>query len=288
METKIYISKICGLCYGSNNAINRTRDALKKNKNVVLYKEILHNKNVMDELKNSGAEIKENLENLNKSDYVIIRAHGEKETTFSYLKRKKISYLDCTCPNVKYIHLLVKRKEEEGYKIIIIGKKTHPEVVATSGWCNNPIILENEGDFSNLILDYSKYYLVCQTTFSKDKALLFIDMLKNIMNNGKKEFDYKYTICNAQKSINEAAIKLADDVDIMIIIGGENSSNSIELFNNVSKVKKAFFIHTPEDILSLVKSKKIKKGQRIGITAGASTMKEDIAFTKELLERELN
>lgn len=288
METKIYISEVCGLCYGSNNAISKTREALCDNKNVVLYKEILHNQNVINELKNKGAIIKEHIENLNENDYVIIRAHGEKESTFSHLKSKHISYLDCTCPNVKAIHLLVKKKQQEGYKIIIIGKKSHPEVIATSGWCNNPIIIENENDFNKLILKHPKYYLVCQTTFSKDKAELFITKILNILNDKKKEFDYKNTICNAQKNINESSIKLANDMDIMIVIGGKNSSNSIELFNNVSKVKTTYFIHDPNEVLDLVKNNLIKRGQKIGITAGASTMNEDIVYTKKLLEIELN
>lgn len=288
METKIYISETCGLCYGSNNAISKTKEALKSNKNVILYKEILHNSNVIRELESKGAKIVNSLENVRNSNYVVIRAHGEKEETFSYLKSKNISYLDCTCPNVKAIHLLVKKKQEEGYKIIIIGKKTHPEVMATSGWCKNPIIIEEENDFNEFTFQYPKYYLVCQTTFSKNKAELFINKIINIMRNMKKEFDYKNTICNAQKNISEASVKLACDMDVMIVIGGKHSSNSIELFNRINNIKITYFIHEPTDVLELVEQRKIRKGQKIGITAGASTMKEDIALVKKLLENELN
>ena len=94
MCANVYISEICGLCYGSNNAINKTRDALKENNNIVLYKEILHNKNVMKELESNGATIKYNLEEITTNDYVIVRAHGEPFSTFEHFKNNNIKYLD--------------------------------------------------------------------------------------------------------------------------------------------------------------------------------------------------
>lgn len=292
-ESKVYISPVCGLCYGSNNAINKTRESLNSNNNVILYKEILHNSNVIKELTNKGAKTKIHLKDIEKNDYVVIRAHGEPESTFSYFKDNGIKYLDCTCPNVKAIHLLVKEKDKQGYKVIIIGKHgeseetMHPEVYATSKWCNNPIIIENEEDIKKIDLRYSKYYLVCQTTFNKDKALNYIEYVKNIMIKNNKIFEYKNTICNAQKAINEASIKLANEVDIMIVMGGRNSSNSKELYKNLLKVKQTLFIEKPKDIIFFIRANVLDENQKIGITAGASTMKEDILKLKEIIEKSL-
>lgn len=287
MKTEIYVSEICGLCYGSSTAINKTRDILKTNNNVVIYKELLHNKNVMQELNNNGAILKNELDELTSNDLVIIRAHGEPYSTFEFLKENNISFTDCTCPNVKAIHLLVKNKGSLGYKIIIVGKLSHPEVFATRGWCNDAFVIEEEKDILSIDLSFDKYYLVCQTTFSKDKAQILIKKIENLMNDNNKVFEYKNTICNAQKNINNAAVKLANKVDIMIVIGGKNSSNSRELFNNINRIKETYFIEEPNSVIALVKNNALKKGQKIGITAGASTMKEDILKVKTLLENSL-
>lgn len=291
MKFNVHISPICGLCYGSNNAITSTREALKTNKNVVLYKEILHNKNVLNELENSGAKQKNDLHDLEKNDYVIIRGHGEPLSTFEYLEKNSIKYLDCTCPNVKAINLLVKKKSEEGYKIILIGKygfdnkPIHPEVFATVGWCiNPPILIEDESEINNIDLSYEKYYLVAQTTFSKDKSEKFINLIEKLMKSNNKQFEYKNTVCNAQKNINKAAEDLAKEMDVMIVIGGKHSSNSKELYNNINTIKETYFIENPEEVLELIKIFAEKKHQKIGITAGASTMKEDVLKVKYFLE----
>ena len=292
-ESKVYISQVCGLCYGSDNAINKTRELLEKYNNVVLYKEILHNENVIKELESKGAKTKNNLKDIDKNDYVVIRAHGEPSSTFEYFDKNNIKYLDCTCPNVKTIHLLVKEKDTDGYKIIIIGKHgnyketMHPEVYATSKWCTNPIIIENKDDIKNIDLNYNKYYLVCQTTFNKDKAIQYINIINNLMITNNKKFEYMNTICNAQKNINEASIKLANEVDIMIVMGGRNSSNSKELYKNLLKIKQTLFIEKPKDIIFFIRANVLDENQKIGITAGASTMKEDILKLKEIIEKSL-
>lgn len=292
-ESKVYISSICGLCSGATSAINKTKELLKSTNNVVLYKELLHNSTVIKNLENNGAIVKNNLKDIKKDEYVVIRGHGEAPETFEYLNKNEIKYLDCTCPNVKAIQLLVKEKDNIGYKIIIIGKHgnyketMHPEVYATSKWCNNPIIIENEDDIKNIDLSYGKYYLVSQTTFNKDKASEYINIINKIMIKNNKIFECKNTICNAQKAINESSIKLANDVDIMIVIGGRNSSNSKELYKSLLKVKQTLFIEKPKDIIYFIRSNILDKNQKIGITAGASTMKEDILKLKEIIEKSL-
>ena len=281
---KVLVAETCGLCNGAKRTLDGVLKSYKQNKNVTLYKEILHNKNVINSLKQMGIKQKDNLEDINKDDYVIIRGHGEPISTFKFLESNNIEYLDCTCPNVKYINLLVKEKSEEGYKIIIVGKKSHPEVIATSGWCDNPILVEEEGDINNINFNFSKYYLVVQTTFSTKKAEQIIDKIKCLMKNGYKEFLYKNTTCNAQKIINQSSEKLANKVDAMIVIGGKNSSNTKELYNNLSKVKKTFLIEDVCEVNELIREKEITSNMTIGITAGASTLKEDILSLENLLK----
>ena len=145
----ICFPKIYGTCKGANNAINVAIKVKNENpkKNVYIYKEILHNNYVVNVLNNLGIEIIESLDNLTKNDIVIIRAHGEPKSTFDYLEKNNIEYYDATCVTVKKVHDIVVDKMKD-YKIIIVGKKNHPEVIATNGWCdNNAIIIENEKDY---------------------------------------------------------------------------------------------------------------------------------------------
>lgn len=104
---KVLVSEICGLCAGALNAILKTREVATKEKNVTLFKELLHNKNVIKELQSKGVTTKNTLEEITNNDYVIIRAHGEPKQTYDILNTRKINYLDLTCANVKAINMIV-------------------------------------------------------------------------------------------------------------------------------------------------------------------------------------
>ena len=233
----VIIAETCCLCYGASQAIKKTLEALNNGERIAMLHEILHNKNVMNKLKNSGAKVIEDVSEAEDKDCVVICAHGESKSTFDFLKSKNIKYLDCTCPNVKVIEELVKRKNFEGYKIIIIGKHgfggkpMHAEVKGTMGWCDNPILIEDESEIYNINLSYPKYFLVIQTTFAKNLAENYISIIEDLMKNNNKIFEYKNTICNAQKQINNSAIDLCKKVDIMVVVGGKNSNNSIARIN---------------------------------------------------------
>lgn len=289
--SEIYIAETCGLCFGSNNAISKTKEQLEKRNNVVLFKEILHNKNVMKTLQDKGAVVKDTIEEINKNDFVIIRAHGEPLSTFKHFEDNEIGFLDCTCPKVKAINLIAQEKDKQGYKIIIIGKHgfdgkpMHPEVAGTAGWCNNPLFVEDESEIEKIDLSFEKYFLVVQTTFSKDKAELFIEKISNFLKANNKIFDFKNTVCNAQKEINLSAQALATKVDAMVVIGGKNSSNTKELFLKLAQTKPTFWIENVQEAKTLVDEKKLTNDMKIGITAGASTLKEDVVELKNELEK---
>ena len=289
---EIKIAKVCGLCFGSNRAIAETINACKEKNNVVVFKQILHNKNVVKKLQECGARVKEDINKLRSSDFVIIRAHGEPKNTYEYLEKNNIEYLDLTCPKVKAIHMLVNQKHQQGYKNIIIGKngfngtEIHPEVLGTCGWAEDPIVIEDETEVKNLNMSFNKYFLTVQTTFSRSKANYLIDLIKAKMEEFGKEFDYKNTICDAQKNINECAEKLARDVDVMVIVGGKNSSNTKELFLSLSKIKPSYHIETKEEALALAKSGELCN-KAVGLTAGASTMLEDVKEIKQILEKNI-
>jgi 4-hydroxy-3-methylbut-2-enyl diphosphate reductase len=290
----IKISQVCGLCAGCTRAIDTAVKEVESGKKVTIFKEIVHNKNVNSYLESIGAKCEESIENLTSDSVVIIRAHGEPPETFEYLKNKGIDFRDCTCLNVSKIHELVKEYSEKGYAVIILGKHKkalHPEVFGTIGWAKTDVVLiESSEDVEKLKeLKNDKFYLVCQTTFNMKKADELISEIQDVLKSNNSELVVNKSLCLAQKTINEFSAKLATESDVMIVVGGSNSSNSIELFKNVSSICPSIFI---EDIYSYKDALKdagleITSQTRVGITAGASTRKEELVELKKLIENDL-
>lgn len=286
-KTNVQICDTCCLCYGAKRALEGAINAKKQGKNVVLFKEILHNKRAVQTLTSLGILVKDNLSEFSTNDYVILRAHGEGKDTYKYLQENNISYLDLTCPNVLNINKLVEKMDNLGYKIILIGKygyktgKMHPEVLGTSKWCNNPIFIEDLEEVLSIPLDYDKYFLVVQTTFNQTKALKIIDEVKNRLKD--KVFEYKNTTCSAQRLINEKSQLLAQKVDKMIVVGGKNSSNSKEIFNNLQTIVTTYFAEDLSEVKALVKENKLVCGDKIGLTGGASTLIDELQEIKDYL-----
>lgn len=294
---KIIISDVCGLCLGCKTAIDTAKEQ-SKTKKVVLFKEIVHNKNANKSLEDLGIATINSLDEANKNEHIILRAHGEPPETYKFLKENQIEFSDCTCKNVTKIHEMVKEFSENNYTIIIIGKygktlgKMHPEIFGTIGWCKNePILVEDEEDISKITTsNQNKFYLVCQTTFNEKKADELIAKITEICGENKFKLVVNKSICYAQKAINNSSVNLAKNCDIMIVVGGKNSSNSLELFNNVSPFTKAIFI---EDINTwhdeIVRcGYNFNKDTVIGLTAGASTLKEEFVELKKLIEEKQN
>ncbi|MGM9877950.1 MAG: 4-hydroxy-3-methylbut-2-enyl diphosphate reductase [Bacilli bacterium] len=279
----IHYPKVFGCCSGSIKAINMAIELKEKNKNknVYIYKEILHNKYIIDYLEKKDIYCIDDLSLINKNDILIIRAHGEAKSTYDYLEDNGIKYYDATCINVKKIHELVINKYNEGYKIIIIGKKDHPEVIGTNGQINNSaIIIESEEDYK-LLDKKEKYYVVNQTTANIEKSQKFYNYLK------ENNYDYIFdnTICNNQKLIHDSSVNLAKTMDLMIVIGGNNSSNTKELYNKCLKVQKNTYLFSNiKDFYEFIKKENISDNINIGITGSASTLKEEVYEYSHLLE----
>ena len=277
----IYYPKIYGTCIGANRAINIAYKLKEefKDKHIVIFKEILHNEYVIDELKNDGIDIINDLNELKKDDILVIRAHGEPKETYEYLNKNNITYYDATCKKVERIHELVEEKYNDNYKIIIVGKKNHPEVIGTNGWCNNEaIIVENKSDYTFNPRDY--YYVVSQTTISQNK----VDELTDYLAKNHYYYSLDNTICNYQKQIQTSAVELANNVDLMIVVGGKSSSNTKELYNVCNKICKSYFFNDINEVFNFLKTSKFKKNIKIGITGGASTSKKQISEIANLIE----
>ena len=278
----IYYPKVYGTCAGANKAIEAAYKLKKENKdkNIYIYKEILHNPYIINELLKDDIKCIDDLSILNENDILIIRAHGEPKETYDYLNSHNIEYYDATCTNVLKVHNLAIKKHNDGYKIIIIGKKTHPEVIGTNGWINNEgIIIEDKDDYKELN-NNDKYFIVCQTTISHKK----LQELLNYMNENNISYEIENTICNAQKLIQTSSVTLAEQMDIMFVIGGKESSNTKELYNLCNEVTKTYYFSDIKDFFNFIKKEKYTLNTKIGFTGGASTPKEQIKEYANLLE----
>ena len=179
----IYLPKIYGTCKGASRSVDLSMDLAKKTKDVYMYKEILHNKDVIDYLLSSGVKYTEDIKDVKAGNTVIIRAHGETKELFEYLDKNKIKYLDTTCTNVIKIHNIIEKYYNDGYSIIIIGKNNHPEVIGSNGWCgNSAYICESVKDIDAIKKVNDNILVICQTTISDEMFNSITTALKEKFN----------------------------------------------------------------------------------------------------------
>ena len=281
---EIIIGKTAGFCFGVANAVNKTKEQLKKKKNIFCLGELVHNKQVTQELEKEGLVFIDDIEVAEKD--VIIRAHGEKEEIYSKANELGLNIIDLTCPKVTRIHRIAEEYANKGYYIFLIGNKKHPETVATISYCgNNSYIIENEEDVEIALKDLNecktdKAVVLSQTTFSLDK----FNKITSLITQGIKckELEIKKTICDATRLRQEETKELSKKVDAMIIIGGRHSSNTNKLFE-IAKINcnKSILIENSTEI----DKEEIKKYNKIGIMAGASTPKKSIDAVVEMLNK---
>lgn len=263
---ELVIADTAGFCFGVNNAVRIVFDlATKSDQKIYTLGPIIHNDQVVQKLTGYGVRIINQPEEAMAPAKVIIRAHGVGPQVISSLKERGLEVVDASCPYVDKIHSLVNKKYNEGYQIIIAGDKTHPEIIGINGWCDNSaFIIEDEGQVTELPDIKKRICVVAQTTFIRDKWEKIILSLNKRFENVIK-FD---TICNATDKRQIEAEKISQMVDMVLVIGGNNSSNTNKLYQICkANCDKTFKIQTADDIPPV----DIKKIKKIGITAGAST-----------------
>ncbi len=261
---EVKIAKSAGFCFGVSRALGIVQDGVKNGKKIVTVGPIIHNRQIVDELLKKGVEIIKETKDAKKGDTVVIRSHGITKAEENVLKENKVDYIDATCPFVKKIHNIVGENFSNGKKIVIIGDDSHPEVLGINGWCENSAIVIKTEDEAKLLSGRENLCVVSQTTFERDTYEKIVKIIKNSC----KDAVFFDTICSATDERQKSAEALAKKSDVFIVLGGQHSSNSRKLF----EISKKFCENTyfaeglwelPADVL--------KKGKKIGITAGAST-----------------
>ena len=285
--TDILRAEHSGFCFGVKQAIETTENQIKSNTGgarIYTCGPLIHNASVTDELANKGVSIIEKPEEAEPGSTVIVRSHGETEDFFKRAEKQGITVIDATCPFVTKIHRLVRDARDAGKQVMIVGDKGHPEVIGINGWCDNEAFIVNSEAEAEEFTG-SDAFVVCQTTLKEE----LLDTVVKTLERKNVQLEVVNTICNATKERQEAAEKLSEEVDAMVVIGGRDSSNARKLYEICKKnCKYAYFVENIEDL----PLKELRKCNRIGVAAGASTpervIKEVIANMSESITKEMN
>ena len=274
---KIILADPCGFCYGVKRAVEIAEGAVNSLPAATLGP-LIHNPQFTDELAAKGVGCKDSLDQFSEGETVIFRSHGVGPDIYEQAIEKNLKILDATCPNVKTSQRKAQQAFEEGYLPIIVGEKNHPEVKSILAFAGkNGIIIESKEDIGEVPL-VSKYCVIIQTTFELAK---FEEILQALQAARPGEYRVERTICLATKERQNAAAKLAAEVDAFIVIGGRNSANTRHLTELVSAIcPRCYQIETAAEL-----SPEMFQGcRKIGISAGASTPERIIKEAVKAME----
>jgi 4-hydroxy-3-methylbut-2-enyl diphosphate reductase len=272
MSKQIKLANPRGFCAGVDRAIDIVNKALDKFGSPVYVKhEVVHNKFVVEDLKNRGAIFVEEIDEVPDNSLVIFSAHGVSKKVEETTKLRKLEYFDATCPLVTKVHMEVIRNARANKDIILIGHEGHPEVEGTMGrhinnQSSNIFLVQDEDEASSIVIDKpDQLAIVTQTTLSVDDTKSIIDILKTRFPN--INIPKKDDICYATQNRQDAVKQLALESDFMIVVGSSNSSNSNRLQELSEKCGcKSVLIDSFDDL----ELSDLEGRQKIAITAGAS------------------
>ncbi len=253
----IIVAEDQGFCWG----VRRALDIVDQHEQVLIFGDLIHNKQVVQKLENQGKRIIHEISG-KETQPIVITAHGTTLENLETINRLKPDLVDTTCPLVSKIYNVGKNLQEEGYQILIIGDKGHVEVQGIASRMRNPIILNNEEELAQIELP-EKIGVICQSTFSVAKFNKLAEQIQARVKDAK----IRNTTCSPTKKRQTAAEKLAQQVDVMIVVGGFHSSNTKKLMEITSQYVVSHHIETADQL----ESSWFKQKAEIGITSGAST-----------------
>ncbi|MBO5104539.1 MAG: bifunctional 4-hydroxy-3-methylbut-2-enyl diphosphate reductase/30S ribosomal protein S1 [Ruminococcus sp.] len=287
--SNITVAKSAGFCFGVDRAVQMVYNELEKGTKVATLGPIIHNQDVVNDMAGRGARIVNSVDELEPDETVVIRSHGVGREVYEQIKRKGNRMLDATCPFVSKIHRIVAQKTKEGCFILIAGDANHPEVQGIVGHCDeNCLVFKDDFELKDFFRNREKNFkktlaFVAQTTYN---ILIWEKCLKEIPENAKDIVIFD-TICNATDARQTDARELAQRSDIMLVVGGRHSSNTVKLYEVCSRYCKTYHIENSEELRTL----KLPGAENIGITAGASTpayIIKEVQTKMAEIEKEMN
>ena len=286
---KIILAAPRGFCAGVNMAIECLDLSIKTlGPPVYVYHEIVHNQYVVETFQGKGAIFVDSLDDVPLGSNLLFSAHGISPQIREQARERELYAIDATCPLVTKVHLEAVRYAKEGFTILLIGHEGHDEVIGTMGEAPTSMMLvENEGEVDSIeVPDESKVAYLTQTTLSVDDANRIIDKIRERFPEVKSP--PKGDICYATQNRQEAVRIIADDVQLVLVVGSQNSSNSQRLKEiAIEQGKRAYLIDGVEDI----NDQWFQSVETLMITAGASApenlVQDCIEYIREKFGAEL-
>ena len=258
------IGEHAGFCFGVRRAVCKAFECAEAQLPCGTLGPLIHNPQEVERLQNAGICSVNSLEEVLPGQTVIIRSHGVTPQVYAQCEKMGIPVIDATCPHVAHIHQLVSRYSEQGDAVIIVGEADHPEVIGIAGWASGPVFILHDAKAAEEADLPAKALVVAQTTIRRDRFEEVLAVLRKRV----PELTTRKTICAATSQRQEEAERLSREADVMIVVGGRNSSNTQKLYETCAlRCARSILVETPEDVPAAV----AKKSDRIAITAGAST-----------------
>ena len=271
---QIKLAKSAGFCFGVNRAVDRLYQMVKSGEKVCTLGPIIHNPQVIEDLKSKGVVIADTIDDIPPGTKLVLRTHGVEKQVIDELKKRGYEYWDAACPFVRKIHKIVTDNSDENTVVLIAGDANHPEVQGIKSYCKGDVIVfKNLDELEKADINCEKRIIaVAQTTFN---TLEWEKCLKKLKKDYTKALIFD-TICNATDERQEEAIKLAEECDAMIIVGGRQSSNTVKLKAVCENCCPTYLIETAQELKNI----SFAGCRKVGVTAGAST---PAAIIKEVL-----
>ena len=264
---EIIIAKSAGFCFGVKRAVDLTYKLLSENKKIAILGPLIHNPQCIADLESKGAITINELKEIPNNYDIVIRSHGVSKSIYSEIEKHKLTMHDTTCPFVKKIQKIAETSQMQNKTLLIAGNSKHPEVEGIVGHTKGKaFVFSNIDELKQFFLvnnTENEYIVVAQTTFEVKKWKECTKFLKKVCTN-VKIFD---TICSATWTRQEETESIAKKCDLMIVIGGHNSSNTQKMHTVASKFTKSVMIETANELTQDLFS----NVDIVGVTAGAST-----------------
>ena len=286
MQTSLKKADSAGFCFGVSRAVEMVSDLLSQGKKVCTLGPIIHNMEMVEELRKKGCRPINSIDELGEDEILVIRSHGVPKSVIDELEKSGLDYRDATCPFVKKIHRLVAEADPEKDIVLIAGNRSHPEVRGIIGNCEcEYFTFNNEAELDeilpNILNSNNKTVkMVAQTTFDTKELKKSVKKIKKVCTNAKI-FD---TICNATSVRQSEADLISAQSDFMVVIGDRHSSNTGKLFDICQRrCPNTVLIETAAEL----DIEQVRRAERIGVTAGASTPARIIKEVLDTMSEEM-
>ncbi len=261
---KILLSKEAGFCFGVKRALRLTNQTLEESKcPVYTLGPLIHNPQVIEDLKSKGVLVAQSMDEI-ATGVVILRSHGVTPKLYQQLLDSGLTIVDAVCPNVKRVQKLVSQLKQEDYTVVVVGERNHPEVMSVPGIVEGDTIVIESIEQAENFPQTERIGMVAQTT----QACEYFRKIAGILLHKTFELRVYHTICDAVERRQQDCLKIAEQVEMMLVVGGKNSANTSRLAQICSDNGYAtYHIETASEI----QPEWLKGIKKIGITAGAST-----------------